>query len=204
MFICKLGKFVHRAAVKCQTVSVEQNQVHVRVDSSCECVCVPVCTVHICTFVFACESECKLAVSCRPRCRLMVYRQVIYDLSVAGREKGDTRLSPQINKRCSGAHITSPLHVCERNRFTSRSFLFIFCLLKQLAAGLLILLSSFPFFYSLHFNTFFSSCPSFITVYPPTLSCPFSLPPLVVFVCRLTQQGAGDFDMPAIIYRNMV
>lgn len=49
MFICKGGKFVHRALVKWQTVSVEHSQVHVHVDWFCECVFV--CTLHICTRV---------------------------------------------------------------------------------------------------------------------------------------------------------
>lgn len=62
-------------------------------------VCVLYIFVHVCLRV---RCECKLVVGCRPRCRLMVYGQVIYDLSVAGREGGgDTRLSPQINKHCS-------------------------------------------------------------------------------------------------------
>lgn len=55
--------------------------------------------------MLVCEIECKLVARCRPQCRVMPYRQVIYDLAVAGREKGDARLSQLINKRCSGAHV---------------------------------------------------------------------------------------------------
>lgn len=169
-------------------------------------VCLPVCSVHICTCVFACEIECKLVVSCRPQCRLMPYRQVIYDLSVAGREKGDTRLSLQINKRCSGAHITSPLHVCKRTDLAPALYLF-FCVLKQLSvfwwSSHLALFSSFLSF-STYFNTFFLCAPLLI----PCTLLPFSTLFLshlwLSLFCPLSQQGAGDFDMPAIIYRNMV
>lgn len=111
-------------------------------------VCASVCTVHICTCVFVCEIECKLVVSCRPRCRLMACRQVIYDLSVAGRERGDTRLSPQINKRCSGATSPHPLHVCERTDLApTRFYLFIsvFSNSPPPSSGRVILLSSFIF-----------------------------------------------------------
>lgn len=87
--------------------------VHSQLRARVDWPCVSVCTVHICTCVFACEIECRLVVSCRPQCRLMPYRQVIYDLSLAGRETGDTRLSLLINKPSYGAHITSPRHVCE-------------------------------------------------------------------------------------------
>lgn len=126
---------------------------HLKYRQVCVHVCVSVCTVHICTCVFACEIECKLVVSCRPRCRLMAYRQVIYDLSVAGREKCDTRLSPQINKRCSGAHMTSPLHVCEITFYYYLCLLFCFspvfsCCFLQFFY--FILTPFFIFFSSLH------------------------------------------------------
>lgn len=51
MFVCKQGKFVHRAPLKWQTVSVEQSQIHVHVDWSCECVCVLCMFVHVCSRV---------------------------------------------------------------------------------------------------------------------------------------------------------
>lgn len=137
-------------------------------------------------------------VRCRPWCRLMAYRQVIYDLSVAGREKGDTRLSPQINKRCSGAHITSTLHVCKT---TDLALAFFF---SELSPGLHILLSSVIFFYSLHISKPFLSASLLIPRYPPTLFQTSPLPLLLSLFCLLSQQGAGDFDMLAIIYRNMM
>lgn len=62
---------------------------------------------------FVCQIERELVVSCQTTI-LMVYRQVIYDLSVAGSVEGDVRLPQQINKLCSGNHIASTLHVYER------------------------------------------------------------------------------------------
>lgn len=130
---------MHRAPAKWQTLAAEHSQVYVHADWCCECVCLPVCTVHIGTCVFVCEIECKLVVSCHPWCGLMAYRQVIYDLSVAGRKEGDTRLSLQINKRCSGAHIISPLHVCERTNLAPALF-FIYLLSSQTAHSFLLVL----------------------------------------------------------------
>lgn len=161
------------------------------------CACGLVLWMCVCvysTYLYACEIECKRVVSCRPQCRLMAYRQVIYDLSVAGREKGDTRLSPQINKRCSGAHITSPLHVCERTDLALALFYFFlfFCLLKQLLA--FCLSSHLAFFcsflsFSTYFTTFFLCAPLLISCNPP----PFPLPPLVVFV--LPPLSAGSWGL---------
>lgn len=151
-------------------------------------VCRSVCTVHICTCVFACEIECKLVVSCRPQCRLMPYRQVIYDLSVAGREKGDTQLSLLINKRCSGPHITSPLHVCERTDLAvALVFYFYFLSFRQLSAFCQTsqsLLSLILCSYSLHYF----SCLN--TMYLSSLSHLVYLSPLVVFVLPPLSAGS--------------
>lgn len=134
-------------------------------------VCALYIFVHVCLRV---RCECKLVVGCRPRCWLMVYGQVIYDLSVAGRE-GDMRLSPQINKRCSEAHITSPLHVCERTDWAPALFFIIYLVFSnssQLSAGMLpILLSKCIFFYSPLILTNFPLCPLFSYHVP---SNPFS------------------------------
>lgn len=125
-----------------------------------------------------------------------------------GREKGDTRLSPQINKRCSGAHVTSPLHVCERTDLALSLFylFFVFSNSSQLSVCLLILLSLFLFFHSLQISTsfFFLCAPLLIPCTLPPFSFLFLSHPCLSLFCPLSQQGAGDFDMPAIIYRNVV
>lgn len=118
---------------------------------SVPCACVCLCVLYIFVHVFVCEIECKLVVSCRPQCRLMPYRQVIYDLSVAGGEKGDTRLSLLINKHCSGAHIQSPQHVCERTDL-ALVFLFLF-LSSQTSLSFLLIFPS-------YFLQFFAHIPS--------------------------------------------
>lgn len=171
---------------------------------------VNVCTVHICTCVFACEIECKLVVCCRPRCRLMVYRQVIYDLSVAGSKEGDTRLSQQINKRCSGASITSPLHVCERTDSAPA----LFCLLKQPVA---FCWSSHFLSFRFHtFQCFFLFCyhPYFNAMYPPPLFCPVPLLALIVFVLPFLTAGSSglwhashhlqEYGVKLISYRTLL
>lgn len=138
-------------------------------------------------------------VSCRPQCRWMVYRQVIYDLPVAGIEMGDTRLSLQINKLW-GPHHHIP--ACLRNN----RFGFFFSPHTALSFG--------GFVSACFFSSFFSLCTHFTTI----LLCD---PPLISYTlisfhtqffshlwlslsCPLSQQDAGEFDMPAILYRNIV
>lgn len=113
--------------------------------------CVLLCVLYIFVHAGLREMVCKLKVRCRPQCRLMLFRQVIYDLSVAGSEKGDVWLSLQINKYCSVAHITSPLHVCERPDLAP-DFYDIFC---HIALSFEVALSS-SYFYC-HLNILFKS-----------------------------------------------
>lgn len=168
------------------------------------------CTLYIFLHVyFVCEIERRLVVSCRRRSRLMVYRQVIYDLLVAGSKEGDVRLSQQINKLCSGGHIASTLHVCDRAGWGPA--LLVFTKSPPSCVDPPIFLSSFGSCTFQHaFFFFFKSQPYPVTP-PPDPPCNNATPPPPLFrplwlslFRPPSLQGVQAFDMVAIIYRNMV